>query len=75
MAMKFFDKDLDTQELKFIGFFFTIVLGIVSVVLGIDLMTGFLGGVIVMIVRDLYTTNTSNAPRGMNGGEPKENGK
>lgn len=67
--LKFFDKDLDTQELKFIGFFFCLVLGIVSVVLGIDLMTGFLGGVIVMIVRDLYTTNTSNAPRGINGGE------
>ena len=70
--LKFFDKDLDTQELKFIGFFFTIVLGIVSVVLGIDLMTGFLGGVIVMIVRDLYTNTTNLAPRGTNGVNKEE---
>ena len=65
--LKFFDKDLDTQELKFMGFFFILVLGVVSVVLGIDLMTGFLGGVIVMIVRDLYTSSTNLAPRGLNG--------
>ena len=70
--LKFFDKDLDTQELKFMGFFFILVLGIVSVVLGIDLMTGFLGGVIVMIVRDLYTATTNTAPRGTNGVGKKE---
>ncbi len=70
--LKFFDKDLDTQELKFLGLFFVLVLGIVSVVLGIDLMTGFLGGVIVMIVRDLYTSTTNTAPRGINGAGKKE---
>ena len=65
--MKFFDKDLDTQELKFMGFFFILILGIVSMILGVDLMTGFLGGIIVMIVRDLYTATTNTAPRGTNG--------
>ena len=69
MALKFFDKDLDTIELKFIGFFFILMMGIISLIVGIDLITGFLGGVIVMIVRDIYRTDTNEAAR-----TPKQNG-
>ena len=61
--LKFFDKDLDTIELKFIGFFFILMMGIISLIVGIDLITGFLGGVIVMIVRDIYRTDTNEAAR------------
>lgn len=65
--LKFFDKDLDTIELKFIGFFFILMMGIISLIVGIDLITGFLGGVIVMIVRDIYRSDTNDATRGVNG--------
>ena len=69
MAFEFFSKDLDTIELKFIGFFFILMMGIISLIVGIDLITGFLGGVIVMIVRDIYRTDTNEAAR-----TPKQNG-
>ena len=67
--LKFFDKDLDTIELKFVGFFFVVVLGIVSIIVQIDLITGFLGGIITMMVRDIYRTDTNEAkPPIQNGG-------
>lgn len=59
--LKFFDKDLDTIEMKFLGLLFCIIMGVVSIVLHVDLITGFLGGIITMMVRDLYRTDTNDA--------------
>ena len=56
---KLFDEKLDALELKFVGLFFMITLGAVSLVFGIDLITGFLGGIIAMMTRDLYRSNTT----------------
>lgn len=69
--LKFFDKDLDTIEMKFLGLLFCILLGIISIVVKIDLITGFLGGIISMMVRDLYRTDTNEAKPPQTKGEGK----
>lgn len=63
MAFELFSKDLDTIELKFIGLFFVIMLGVISLIIKVDLITGFLGGVVAMMVRDLYRQETNKKPK------------
>jgi hypothetical protein len=61
--LKFFDKDLDTMELKFLGLFFCLVLGIIALILKIDLITGFMASTISFIIRDLYRSSTNEDAR------------
>ena len=68
--LKFFDKDLDTMELKFVGLFFCLILGISALMLQIDLITGFMASTISFMIRDLYRSSTNeNARQITNGGE------
>lgn len=61
--LKFFDKDLDTMELKFAGLFFCLVLGITALLLQIDLITGFMASTISFMIRDLYRSSTNENSR------------
>ena len=67
MAFEFFSKDLDELELKFLGFYITLILGIVSAFVGVDLITGFLSGLLMMMGRDLYRKETNTAKGVSNG--------
>lgn len=55
---KMFDTKPSVIEQKFLGLYAMVILAIVSIFQGIDLVTGFLGGVIAMMIRDLYRTDT-----------------
>ena len=57
---KLFSHELDVMDNKFLGFYICIVAGIVSIVLGIDVITGFLSGLIMMQGRDLYRTDSND---------------
>lgn len=58
---KLFSHELDVMDMKFIGFFITIIAGIISVYLGVDIITGFLSGLIMMQCRDLYRDSSNSA--------------
>ena len=57
--MKLSDYKLDEIDLKFAGFFLTVILAIATIWQGIDIATGFLGAVIMAQVRDLYRSQTN----------------
>lgn len=67
LIYNFFDKsrlfshEMDVMDHKFLGFYICLVGGIVSIVLGIDIITGFLAALIMMQGRDLYRTDTNDA--------------
>jgi len=60
------DWKLDEIDLKFIGFFLTIILAMATIWQGINIATGFLGAVIMAQVRDLYRSQTNTGKH--NGG-------
>ena len=61
------DWKLDEIDLKFIGFFITIILAVATIWQGIDIATGFLGAILMAQVRDLYRSGTNSGKT--NGGK------
>ena len=54
-----FKDKLDEIDLKFLGFFMTVILAVATIWQGIDIATGFLGAIIMAQVRDLYRSQTN----------------
>lgn len=47
-------------DLKFLGFFLLIILEIISLINGVDILSGALGTLLIMMGRDLYRSSTNS---------------